>query len=365
MLNSLLIENFKCFKKQLIPLSPLTLFTGFNAAGKSSAIQTILLGSQLLRDPNGGRAAPLNGECIKLGTIGDVRCHHSSEKEIRIKYSSMLSDLSLILDASDRVQSSIPLTVKEDENSSDIYNYLKDVIYISGTRHGTLDVYPTPNESKPIFANVGECGQYAPWWFEKYSDEEIIPEKFHINTPAKTLRKQFNAWASELFPGFEANTESIERTPLIRLELRTSLQDQWKRPANIGYGLTYAFPILVAGLLAKKGQILIVDSPEAHLHPLGQSRIGYFLGVIAASGVQVIVETHSDHVLNGVRLAVAKKAIKNQSVCIHFFNSSTPDTDHSPQIISPQIDINGSLSEWPDGFFDQTDKDLAILNGWG
>lgn len=365
MLNSILIENFKCFRKQRIPLSALTLFTGFNAAGKSSAIQSILLGNQLLKDTNGDVALPLNGKHVQLGTIGDVRCHHSQEREIRIKYLSESSEFSLILDASNRKDTSIPLKAERGDIPSDIENNLKNVIFISTHRSEDLDVYPTPEESKPIFADVGGSGQYAPWWFEQLIDEPIEPEKLNSKESANTLRRQFNAWASEIFPGIEANTESIERTPLIRLELRTSLQEQWKRPANIGFGLTYAFPIIVAGLLAKKEQVLVIDSPEAHLHPLGQSKIGYFLGVIAAAGVQVIVETHSDHVLNGIRLAVAKKAISNESVGIHFFSSSNSGEENRPKIVSPQVDVNGSLSEWPSGFFDQTDKDLAALSGWG
>jgi len=135
-------------------------------------------------------------------------------------------------------------------------------------------------------------------------------------------------------------------------------------PANIGYGLTYVFPILVAGLLSKKGQVLIIDSPEAHLHPMGQSKIGYFLAVMAAAGVQVIVETHSDHVLNGVRLAVSKHSISNDDVAIHFFSPSQSASDPSSVVTSPLIDIQGNLSEWPEGFFDQSDKDLATLSGW-
>jgi predicted ATPase len=364
MLNKILIENFKCFKKQLIPLAPLTLFTGFNAAGKSSAIQTLLIGRQLQTNPDGGVAAPLNGDCIKLGTVGDVRCHFSTEKEITISYSSELSDLSLKMDASVRDSNSLPFKASEDENSQEIYNTLQNIIYLSATRNGTLDVYPTPDESFPIFANVGECGQFAPWWFAQFSDEEINEKKLIQKEPANTLRRQFNAWASELFPNVEANAEGIERTPLVKLELRTSKQQQWKRPANIGYGLTYAFPIIVAGLLAKEGQILVVDSPEAHLHPLGQSRIGYFLGAMAAAGVQVIIETHSDHVLNGIRLAVAQKVINNKEVAIHFFKPNSSEVETSPSITSPQIDSTGALDIWPTGFFDQTDKDLALLNGW-
>ena len=85
---------------------------------------------------------------------------------------------------------------------------------------------------------------------------------------------------------------------------------------------------------------------------------------MAAAGVQVVCETHSDHVLNGIRLAVADKTITNSDVAIHFFQPQRSDKEESPLITSPQIDPKGSLNSWPDGFFDQTDKDLAKLNGW-
>ena len=364
MLNSIFIENFKCFKKQTIPLGQLTLFTGFNAAGKSSAIQTLLLGKQLRKDNNGHVEVPLNGESVKLGTVGDVKCHFTSEHEIKINYSTEHTDLRLKLDAKSRDKKSLPFAVNFHDDVSEIFTYLDNIIYISATRSGTLDVYPSPEEAQPIFSDVGELGQYAAWWFDQFNDEPILEEKLHSKETANTLRRQFNAWANELFPGAEANTQPVERTPLVRLELRTSKQEQWKRPSNIGYGLTYAFPILVAGLLSQKGQILIVDSPEAHLHPLGQSKIGYFLGMVANSGIQVILETHSDHVLNGVRLAVAKKVISNESVAIHFFTSSEGESESEPSICSPLMNEEGSLDMWPEGFFDQTEKDLAILNGW-
>ncbi|MDQ6978627.1 MAG: DUF3696 domain-containing protein [Mariprofundaceae bacterium] len=364
MLTELFIENFKCLKKQWLPLAPLTLLTGFNAAGKSTAIQSLLLGAQMAQRNNQCQTVPLNGNLVKLGTVGDVLCHNADEREIRLEYSTEDLHGQVILDASERAKTSLqvkPASTLTSEHP--IVSMLSNIIYISATRIGTSDVFPFPYDDSLVFADVGDCGQFAPWWFHEYSDEEIDIKKAHPQESALVMRRQFNAWANEIFPGSEANTERVERTSLVRLEMRTGLQQQWKRPANIGYGLTYAFPIIVAGLLAKKGQLLVIDSPEAHLHPQGQSRIGYFLGVIAAAGVQVVVETHSDHVLNGIRLAVAKHIIQPDKVAIHFFSSSdTPNT--SPHITSPSMDKKGSLSEWPDGFFDQTDKDLAILSGW-
>lgn len=367
MLDGLLIENFKCLKNQFVPLAPLTLLTGFNAAGKSTAIQSLLLGSQMARKGASSNGAPLNGDLVKLGTTGDVLCQYADEREIRFKYTSASGEASIVkLDASERAKTSLSLKPGSSfRDSVEILELLKNVIHISATRHGTLDVFPSPEELDPVYADVGDRGQFAPWWFDQQSDDDIDKGKLHSSESSSNFRRQFIAWANEIFPGSEANTVSIERTPLVRLELRIGLQQQWKRPANIGYGLTYAFPLLVAGLLAKKGQLLIIDSPEAHLHPMGQSKMGYFLGVVAASGVQVIIETHSDHVLNGVRLAVAKKQISNDNVAIHFFSSSKDANAPSSVVISPLIDPKGSLSEWPEGFFDQSDKDLIALSGWG
>lgn len=267
----------------------------------------------------------------------------------------------LVLDA--RARREQVLAIKSSSDLPDhpaICELLNNLIYISLDRMGTSDVFPIPEEVNLNFADMGSSGQFAPWWFDQYSDEEIDPQKTHPNSSALTLRRQFKAWAGELFPGSEADTEKIEHTSLVRLQLRKSQQQQWMRPANIGYGLTYAFPILVAGLLAKPQQTLIIDSPEAHLHPMGQSRIGYFLGVVAASGTQVILETHSDHVLNGIRLAAAKQAIHHEQVAVHFFG----DGQDGHSILSPLMNQRGDLSEWPDGFFDQSDKDLAALMGW-
>lgn len=123
-------------------------------------------------------------------------------------------------------------------------------------------------------------------------------------------------------------------------------------------------PIIVAGLLAKKGQILIIDSPEAHIHPMGQSAMGRFLAMVANAGVQVIIETHSDHILNGVRLAVFGGKLPANQAAIHFFNSRPRGSDDHAHVLSPQIDKNGNLSEWPAGFFDQAEADLAKLAGW-
>ncbi len=114
-------------------------------------------------------------------------------------------------------------------------------------------------------------------------------------------------------------------------------------------------------LAAREDQIVVVDSPEAHLHPFAQSQMGMLLAHFAAAGVQIIVETHSDHLLNGVRLAVKKGIVGNSDVRIHFFTGAGP-TGHG--VLSPALDSEGRIDEWPEGFFDQLERDLSRLAGW-
>ncbi|WP_343502287.1 MULTISPECIES: AAA family ATPase [Roseobacteraceae] len=130
------------------------------------------------------------------------------------------------------------------------------------------------------------------------------------------------------------------------------------RPTNVGFGLTHALPVVTACLAAKPGTMLVVENPEAQLHPRGQSMIGRLLALTAANGTQVIVETHSDHVLNGIRLAVKEEFLVPDVVRLHFF-SRLPGEASSFE--SPVLGPDGRLSYWPDGFFDQWERSLDRL----
>jgi len=391
MLTYLHLENFKCFPALSLPLAPLTVLTGFNGAGKSTSLQTLLLPAQALR--SGGRSLelPLNGSLVRLGTPGEVlrgtenktlslgiedenaklvwylhaessneerRSLKEERRSLKIKSidfkssqgSSTYSDVKTV-DKLLPIGEDIPASVHN------LVDQLRKTIFLSAVRLGTSEVFPIPEEQDSIYADVGLQGEFAPWWFLQDS-VDIEPERYHPSTTSSIPRSQLNAWANTLFPEAEFNVQTIPQTGLTRLELRIG-KTEWRRPANIGYGLTYAFPILVAGLFAQRDQILVIDSPEAHLHPMGQSQIGRFLAKMAAAGVQILIETHSDHVLNGIRLALREGDITPEQTQIHFFTLSkeTP-------VISPQVDTQGNFSEWPAGFFDQSEKDLAILAGW-
>ncbi len=389
MLTQISIQNFKCFDSLLLPLGSLTMLTGFNAAGKSSSLQSLLLLAQAQRSSDTAAELPLNGSLTRLGTPGEVINPSNGpvvfgveDNAVAVQWTMQADDRARgialqitsigIRDGKGqrlydrarlkRMQALLPLSERKEARR--LVERLRAIVFLSAVRPGTADVFPSPEALVPVHADVGIEGEFAPWWFQQRLDEKIDYNRCHPSDEAPNLRRQFNAWAGQLFPGAEGNATMIEKTNLVRLELRIGSIGDFRRPANIGYGLTYAFPVIIAGLLAKKGQILIIDSPEAHLHPMGQSQMGRFLVQVAASGVQVLVESHSDHVLNGVRLAVRDNVIEPEKVAIHFFTVAGHADERPPRVISPLIDRFGNLSEWPAGFFDQSEKDLAKLAGW-
>ena len=380
MINSLRLENFKCFESLNLDTAPLTLLTGFNAAGKSTSLQTLLLLCQTLRAPRGVSDLRLNGPLVNLGSPGDVINWGRGGSEIGLGVASEVGSLfwrftvgederralracevEVLNETGSFLISGPELEgIRPPGNSSDVLRHIENLIFLSAARQVESEVFPVPQETEDCTGDVGSIGQFAAWWFHQEADTEL-PAARHRSTSdvPPTLRHQLNAWAEDLFPGAEINALPIPRTSLMRLELRTSRTADWSRPANVGYGISYAFPILVAGLCADFGRVLVIDSPEAHLHPRGQSRIGDFLTHMAAAGSQILVETHSDHVLNGVRLALREGVIDPQKVIIYFFTLR-----EGPRVIRLSFDKNGSINDWPEGCFDQSEKELASLAGW-
>ena len=133
------------------------------------------------------------------------------------------------------------------------------------------------------------------------------------------------------------------------------------KPVNVGFGFTYVLPIIVAVLAARPGDLLLIENPESHLHPQGQAQLGTLLACAAADGVQPIVETHSDHLINGVRVAVKERQIKPEQVSVYYFERDPEAEEHVTQIVQPTIDINGRLSQQPRGFFDEYARQLDRL----
>ena len=129
-------------------------------------------------------------------------------------------------------------------------------------------------------------------------------------------------------------------------------------PTMTGFGISYILSIVTAGLwcASLKNVSLLVENPEAHLHPAAQSRMGKFLECLVDAGVQIIVETHSEHIIDGARVQAAWLK-RTDDIKIYFFAKEKEGI----QVNKIDVDKNGELSEWPKGFFDQKSQDLRDL----
>jgi predicted ATPase len=190
-----------------------------------------------------------------------------------------------------------------------------------------------------------------------------VNDILYLGKDAHTLEQQTEEWLSEIFGGAKVTLKGTEKESSILTLLLNSDSASEKRykPSNIGFGYTYILPIVISGLLAAPGEILIVENPGAHLHPRAQSKLTYFLAGVANCGVQVIIESHSKHILNALRICVKNKdfSIADKDVSVLYFQES----EDQPVVHIP-VNPDGSVDDWPEDFFDQSEKDLQKLIGF-
>jgi len=209
---------------------------------------------------------------------------------------------------------------------------------------------------------IGTSGEYTAEVLATYERATVRPglqfvDQLESKLPEQ-LQPQLQRWACEIFPGIQLKPVTSTGTNAVGIRIkRGGIEAEWLKTTNIGFGISYCLPMLLGGLPGRENGLFVIDSPEAHLHPVSQSKIAGFLCQVASANTQLIVETHSDHILNGVRLAVAKGIIPAEDVRIHYLYHN--DDGVSCEQIAVKRD--GSLSMWPAGFFDQTEKDLAEI----
>lgn len=366
MIDSIDLKNFKIFAEQTIPLAPLTLLSGLNGVGKSSAMQALSLLRQsheagLLREDG----FLLNGELVEIGTGEDLLHENATGSEIAIALT----------------EDGAPRTWQvEYVQQGDVLRYAETAMetipdgtgvlfgtgfqYLRADRVNPMVSYPKSFHAVSQRRFLGSRGEYAAHFLSHFQDERIAHKSLKHDGSKATLGllAQVNAWMQEFSPGASINVHEIEKTDFVRLSFTFGAgidASNPYRPTNVGFGLTYSLPIVIACLSTAPGGIILLENPEAHLHPQGQVAMGRLMALTAAAGVQVVVETHSDHVLNGIRVAVKQGALDAEKACVHFFRRDP--ASGAAVIDSPAITEQGKLSFWPDGFFDQWDKSLDEL----
>ncbi|KPQ32039.1 MAG: hypothetical protein HLUCCO16_20815 [Phormidium sp. OSCR] len=362
MIQRLRLQNFKCFEDQSLTFRNLTLLSGLNSSGKSSILQALLLLRQSYQQdllPDTGLA--LNGDLVCIGTAQDALFEGATEDLIsfemlwkneteakwRFKYNRQVE----VLEIGD---SPTELQAYQSNLFSDKFHYLQ------AERIGPRTYLEISEYQVRQHRQLGSQGQYTPHFLSLYRDEIIQKELRHPDEDSLTLTNQVEAWMGEISPGTRINIKDSSDLDLVSLQYSYGLSNPY-RATNVGFGISYTLPILIAILASKPETLILLENPEAHLHPKGQAKMGELLALAASCGIQIVVETHSDHILNGIRLAVHHKKLAPNDVQLHYFQRQEMRGESNIEVVSPHLDKNGRIDQWPDGFFDEWDKSLEAL----
>jgi len=403
MLTQIKLTHFKCFGTETTcPLNQFNLLTGINGQGKSTLLHCLLLMHQSIEHNERTKEIILNGNWIKLGHFNDIRnCSISRDEDIIFEYTFNFKEplnLKYYLTENDEddMVADIRKIVVDHQNEDAILLRVNDSKTPFNRLIGLIPTEKVPPERlcpEEIIWNPNLAGPELPTPFNKIhyiGADHIGPQDFYLKSSlthidsrgeltlnildkkrnelvysqlclgedAQTLLTQTEAWLNAIFDGAKVDIPH-SKTSVLELFFNSSLSKERFKPANSGFGFSYILPIVVAGLIAQQGEILIIENPEAHLHPKAQSRLAKFLARVSRCGVQIFLETHSDHILNALRIAVVDELIAADDLNILYFQSG----HNQPEIITIPVQPDGSIEEWPEGFFDQMDKDFERLFG--
>ncbi|MBB1088901.1 DUF3696 domain-containing protein [Lysobacter sp. SG-8] len=359
MLSSVRVLAFKRFTDRTFRLAPLTILAGLNGAGKSSFVQSLLLAAEAESSAVAGTIR-LNDRSFELGAAKDVQ-NWKSEDTIRIELDSTEGLSTWVIQSPAEDSLYLNVISKPTAVPFPFQRVSRALTYLCAERLGPrahLPADPVPFSE----LQVGVRGEYCAQIIATIGSQPLQHSDRVRPTSGESsvglLKYEIEGWLSAIARPVEIDAGWFPDSGVTALKFRSPGGD-WVRATNMGFGVSYALPVVLAGLIAERGGLLIVENPEAHLHPAGQSQMGRFLAWIASCGVQVVLETHSDHLLNGIRLAIgAEKLLPYCDAVAHYFADGDGDEVAVDELTFTSV---GGISHWPKGFFDQYQLDVATL----
>jgi predicted ATPase len=130
---------------------------------------------------------------------------------------------------------------------------------------------------------------------------------------------------------------------------------------DVGFGVSQVLPVLVQCYYAPEGSIIVFEQPEIHLHPRVQASLAdVFIDAAKERSVQIIVESHSEHLVRRLQRRVAEaKDVSNADIALYF--ASTPLDASSSSLEKLDVDLFGNIVNWPADFFGDELGELAAM----
>ena len=370
MLTKIGLTNFKCFQQITVGCTSLNLLCGLNGMGKSSVIQAMLVLRQSFETGElaNGRLV-LGGRHADLGMGSDVLFEDADRDELGFTLESRQteknwglyfaysreSDLLSVVQASSGNQEPYVPT-----DWQDIPPFGGDFVYVNAERVGPRKFYPL-SDVLARRGDLGPRGEHTWNFLSHHKQKTLAADDPRLGASGRRqLLSVVDDWLQEVSPGAHLELETITAADALvagfTFDRPGDVASRRHRATNVGFGLSYVLPVVVA-LLSEAGTLCLIENPESHLHPRGQTKLAELAARSSKAGVQVFVETHSDHFMDGVRIAVRDGIIRAEDASFHFFEREGTRS----VITSPEVDSDGRLSRWPTGFFDQHEMNLVRL----
>ncbi len=342
------ITNYKSLGEQAIPLSALNLFTGVNSAGKTSAIHALLSSADNLADREHEHLAIARH--LPSMTFNEVRNYLRNAKDFAISLFSGETEVTLEYTPADdaliktRVkQRGIPSEEMREQLSENLY-------YLPAMRSGKLDETSINSDAEKNV--LGLNAEFIIDYFQNHRN--MLLEENLLRAETKTLEAQVNYWLSQM-TGYRLTVNFDGSKYMVRFIGKGGKE---LMPFHVGTGVSYITQVIIVALAAPKNCLIIVENPEIHLHPSAQAAMIDFLSMIASTGRQVIVESHSDHIFNGIRRLLHAGMLQVEKVQVINFTQDGEGLTHATPVVLSQ---NGGIPNYVPGLFDQFDEDLDSI----
>ena len=233
---------------------------------------------------------------------------------------------------------------------------LERVYYLGPLRAPPQRTY-TWTGSQPY--DVGRAGEYAISAILAAGER-----RQNMRQRDMSLEERVAHWLKKLGLIHDFRIERIaDDSPLYRVKVRKSPRAAETLIADVGFGVSQILPALVLCFYAPFGSTVILEQPEIHLHPLAQAGLAdALIDAQQNRGVQIIVESHSEHLLRRLQRRISEETISQNHVGMYFCSQ---DGGGASQIEKLELDKFGNISNWPENFFGDQFGEIAAMSEAG
>jgi len=246
-----------------------------------------------------------------------------------------------------------PQSVLEDDLEKISSDISSKISYIGPLRVNGYSSALLGSFRNPVFP-VGESGEFTPLLISELLsevDERDFPV-FGQGIKKCTFREALESWFGQFtIPGVPLQIVDLDKQG-IQVQVASRSLDRF------GTGASQVLPILALVLSRRPGDVVLIEQPELHLHPGGQQYLADLFMAASSMGIQLVLETHSEYIVNRIRRGIVLEFIESENVQIVNFEQ---DSRGLAEVTCVNLTESGGFADWPRGFFANTEDDLLDI----